>query len=1238
MVRGFTPIIGLAVVVALALAAVFGSMSLANPAMAAVGQPADAELTDRTASPQENPLPVYTSHETVVDLAQYIEHNDLSHIGISAVMPATDADRLGVTGESDAALPSTVGIDHDGNKETPAIDVNPVEVDSDGEANIEVTPNADAANSEASVTLYAMDGDTADDLIDPVTMVTLTFDIQASTAATSDDIPNQNAYIGAAYELNLFDYFTDGLGTGDITAFSATETTPGTTDPGIEDAELITPAMTSDDFGKLTIAASALDTEGTTTITVTATAVLTDPAGGTLTETIELTVMPSTPATDVGSIADMEADAGTDPVDVILEDKFDDGAGTGKITGYAASSDPGGHVSLRIGKVTDDKGTPDTADDVMVDGLTIRPLTVGYTTITVYARDGFGDMDDDPTQEFIFEVTDPSDVTVPAPNMPSSLRYEDNTASDAADDAGSVTVRWGDPLDDRITSWQYSYKESDSTADDVWMTIFSGRARYAMISGLTVGTEYTIKVRARVGSVNGPVGMVMVTPAKADIPTGPEMFLPRIEASSYNPAKNARYTVMFNASKRYVPGVNDLVVQFTDEDFQVPSTIATSTVTVQAGSNVANPSDIAVDDQEITMVLGDMDPDTDGVQNIEMGQNVTIIFRTAAGIKNPEEGGSYGDMTVDGQTLVVNADDPSTSDVMETEEFTVKRTISLSEDEGGRGDDIMVTGKGFKNGTSVTFLRMESDGLTAADFNAGTSLCTGLAADGVATCSFTITSPLFKHGDNFINAVDGRSNRGTASEPFNLEPSISVSPTQGSPGDSLLVQLYDFAPGATVSAVKIARRTLCTPDAGGAVSLMAACGTGYSAWVPNGTSFRVVIPNDAPLGLQDLQVVTTGGDDNTNITISGPLVTSTPSTVLANQRVSLIGNGFTPSSTIKEITFAGTAIDAGRINDGQAVRIDGGGNWNASVNLPLSTSTVSSGVHTVRIEDNGGRSGGVKVTVPERKVSITPDSGRVGTIAVVRGENFPSRNEEGNSFNVQIVYGSGVASSTTVSTVPDASGRFEAQMRIPTTSAIPSTNDVSVSFGTAQNGGPWTINVSHDVPEGIINLSATSGSPGSSLTISGEGFRSFVPVNSVMIGSIDITPTPRPSSDVNGMVSFDVIVPGLDVGIQTIEVQVGKTTASAGFTVTESGVNPGDIKPVAEALEPLGDNLDSIWHFNNDSKVWSFYDGLDGSDLVNVITGETYLIQVKATQEVILNHKTRNLTCNAGNCWNQIVW
>ena len=78
--------------------------------------------------------------------------------------------------------------------------------------------------------------------------------------------------------------------------------------------------------------------------------------------------------------------------------------------------------------------------------------------------------------------------------------------------------------------------------------------------------------------------------------------------------------------------------------------------------------------------------------------------------------------------------------------------------------------------------------------------------------------------------------------------------------------------------------------------------------------------------------------------------------------------------------------------------------------------------------------------------------------------------------------------------------------------------------------------MAHDVPEGIITLSETSGGPGSSITINGEGFKSFVPVSLVKVGTLDVTPAPKPSTDGNGMMSFVVTIPGLDVGIQTIEV------------------------------------------------------------------------------------------------------
>ena len=93
-------------------------------------------------------------------------------------------------------------------------------------------------------------------------------------------------------------------------------------------------------------------------------------------------------------------------------------------------------------------------------------------------------------------------------------------------------------------------------------------------------------------------------------------------------------------------------------------------------------------------------------------------------------------------------------------------------------------------------------------------------------------------------------------------------------------------------------------------------------------------------------------------------------------------------------------------------------------------------------------------------------------------------------------------------------------------------------------------------PVGTISVTPNSGPPGSLVTLTGEGFKSFVPVRSVTVGPIEVTPSPRPTTDANGTFSFVISIPGLDVGIQTIEARVGDTTASAGFTVTETGTPP----------------------------------------------------------------------------------
>ena len=223
-------------------------------------------------------------------------------------------------------------------------------------------------------------------------------------------------------------------------------------------------------------------------------------------------------------------------------------------------------------------------------------------------------------------------------------------------------------------------------------------------------------------------------------------------------------------------------------------------------------------------------------------------------------------------------------------------------------------------------------------------------------------------------------------------------------------------------------------------------------------------------------------------------MTSTPETVVANQRISLVGTGFSPNSKIGDdegdsiMSIGGDPIPWGKINDNDDVVVDSGGNWSASVDLPLTETTTGSGTLSIRVRDSGNRSGIVKVSIQERSFEIIPESGRVGTLALVKGEGYPGKNDEGKSFSVVIEYQVNDESKTTVSVIPDAGGNFEAQIRIPTSAAIPSTNPVQVSF-EREGAGPVVETEQHMVPEGEVVLTPTSGGPGSMVSLHGEGLQ-----------------------------------------------------------------------------------------------------------------------------------------------------
>ena len=185
---------------------------------------------------------------------------------------------------------------------------------------------------------------------------------------------------------------------------------------------------------------------------------------------------------------------------------------------------------------------------------------------------------------------------------------------------------------------------------------------------------------------------------------------------------------------------------------------------------------------------------------------------------------------------------------------------------------------------------------------------------------------------------------------------------------------------------------------------------------------------------------------------------------------------------------------------------------------------------------------------------------------------------------------------------------------------------------------------------GELQVFPKFGGPGTTITVSGNGFPASARVDIVKFGpgrhwtesdGLDITPSHQVYTNYLGALEFDLIIPGVKAGEFPIQVQLGEKTVNAEFTVTPSSIS-GPVWPtVWDIKRDMGDNFAAAFHYNTNTCRWSFYDPElpDESDLHFLARGETYWILVKEPANAVLGNETRNLTCTpGGNCWNLIVW
>ena len=777
------------------------------------------------------------------------------------------------------------------------------------------------------------------------------------------------------------------------------------------------------------------------------------------------------------------------------------------------------------------------------------------------------------------------------------------------------------------------------------------------------------------------------------------------------PNKNDEVIIEFNAPGGGIaPGSFITIVMH--EDFQVPEDISVADVTIDGNVQAldtnnalrrvadAAPASVTVDDDQIykpldndsadwliqievgDMAAGDAFP---GLQGIAEGARVTVTIAKVAGIRAPSEAepdeGNPGDGYAVSLSLEEEPDPTIEGHIIDTYYQTTDRLVTLSSQDGGRGDEIVATAKGWP-GETIDFWRdANADNVRQSSEK---MLCSQVElTDNVAECTFVLDSTFAAgHGDpsaavsnpsncngsddpsalnigncNVINAVDSEGQVAKIDgedDVIELEASVSLSPAEGNPGDSITVQIRDFPNGnAAVTEIEIAGAPL---DACGGNRTFS-CGTNLNE--RGDADVDIEIPNVDP-GTRLLTVHVGDENEDTNIVIGGGSIIATPTTVIPNQDVTLVGSGFGTGGGVRitNITLGSDTIlnwpdgqnqnevsEANNPNkfDLEDLRVDSGGSWSLSVYVPVTQDTADAGSdgsnRTLTVTDSEGRSGTTTLTFAQRSVTVSPEESRRGSTISLSGENFPGLNKDGlDNLDVEVFY-DGVSEE---SVEPDVNGRWQTTIEVPRDATIPSTNVIRVQFGA---GFTEIDTYRHRVPRAAVTISPASGPEGSMVSLEGSGFGRFESLDELTVGGNDVTVSPNPSTDRNGDASFTFQIPGLDAGTQNVVVDFDGVTASVAFAVAEaSGVVGAITSDVEVALEPLltAGTLDRVFYFNNESKEWQWHivdpDFASTNNLDDVVSGAPLWVLVTEDTSATLNGRVVNFTCAGDDCWNLVTF
>jgi hypothetical protein len=290
--------------------------------------------------------------------------------------------------------------------------------------------------------------------------------------------------------------------------------------------------------------------------------------------------------------------------------------------------------------------------------------------------------------------------------------------------------------------------------------------------------------------------------------------------------------------------------------------------------------------------------------------------------------------------------------------------------------------------------------------------------------------------------------------------------------------------------------------------------------------------------------------------------------------------------------------------------------------LYLTVPTALAGAHPVVVND-GHLIATLNFTITQPTISVAPTSAYKGETITVTGSGWPQHTPS----SVSITFaGSDIKIAT-----PDANGYFSVQLTVPLTA-----EGVNL-IGAFDILGNTAVTKTLMLKSPGLTLNPTSGSPGTSATVSGVGFQPYSGVDELAFGRVNILSGGLLTNEV-GTWTATFVVPGLPPGAYTVTARVAGVTLSVYYTLNESNIIPSLVEPVfpvGPSLASISDKLIMVWGYYGGE--WKMYDPNDalGSTLTGFTSGRGYWIKVNGN--CTLGY--RNLTKDDNNKgWNLIGW